>query len=160
VVAAERMLTLDPHANYEFSATELLGSFFDITYAYRFGPPGHTVSVATLTDVDSGEQLAECFHFPAAQPSGRDIRPRPIEMQTRVEQHDSQWQLSLRAAELALFVQVEDEHFRAEDNWFHLLPNQERRIKLLPRNATVTTTPNGEVRAVNSLHTYRYRSSQ
>ena len=45
-------------------ASSLLPSFFDVTYAYRFGPPSHDVTVITLTDTVSGTVLDEAFHFP------------------------------------------------------------------------------------------------
>ena len=39
----------------------IIGSFFDITNAYRFGPPAHDVTIATLSDHATSEPLARAF---------------------------------------------------------------------------------------------------
>jgi len=48
----------------------LLGRFADVSWAYRFGPPGHDVVVATLQrgDGKSVEVLSQAFRFPAGRP--------------------------------------------------------------------------------------------
>jgi beta-mannosidase len=42
----------------------LIGSFFDITWAYRFGSPPLSRTEVTLDDAASGARLAEARHFP------------------------------------------------------------------------------------------------
>ncbi|MFZ2101938.1 MAG: glycoside hydrolase family 2 protein, partial [Oricola sp.] len=54
VVSGRRELTLGPRANMEIVATDLFGAFFDTTYAYRFGPPSHDVTVARFIDPATG----------------------------------------------------------------------------------------------------------
>ncbi len=47
-------------------AEELLGGFYDTAYAYRFGPPKHDLSCATLKD-NQGKIISQQFHFPLRQ---------------------------------------------------------------------------------------------
>jgi beta-mannosidase len=54
----ERDIELAPRSNQTLSSAALIGSFFDITYAYRFGPPPLMRTEVTLDDA-SGVRLAE-----------------------------------------------------------------------------------------------------
>lgn len=58
VMRRERDVELPPRSNRTLSSAELIGSFFDITWAYKFGPPPLDVTVVTLGD------LARAVHFP------------------------------------------------------------------------------------------------
>ena len=59
----ERDVELLPRSNRTLSSAELIGSFFDITWAYRFGPPPLTWTEVTLDDATTGARLAEARHF-------------------------------------------------------------------------------------------------
>ena len=59
----EREVALPPRSNQTVSSAELIGSFFDITWAYRFGPPPLTWTEVTLDDAATGARLAEGQHF-------------------------------------------------------------------------------------------------
>jgi beta-mannosidase len=63
VMRRERDVELSPRSSQTLSSAELIGSFFDITYAYRFGPPPLRRTEVTLDD-GSGARLAEATHFP------------------------------------------------------------------------------------------------
>ncbi|MES1146799.1 MAG: glycoside hydrolase family 2 protein [Solimonas sp.] len=149
---AERSLQLLPHSAEEISANELLGRFFDVNYSYRFGPPAHDVNVAVLKNSTSGEVLATAFHLP----QGYDLQPRDVQLQVSAVNEDGNWYLHVKSSQFAMFVHVTDENYRAEDNWFHLAANMERRIRLIPRSDG-THRPDGEVRVVNGLIVVRYR---
>jgi beta-mannosidase len=58
VMHRERDVELPPRSNQTLSSAELIGSFFDITWAYRFGPPALDITIIKL-----GE-LARAVHFP------------------------------------------------------------------------------------------------
>ena len=154
VISATRALELKAHSARELSSAELLERFFDITYAYRFGPPAHDVTVVSLSDATTHELLAEAFHFP----HGYDIQPQALEWRVQLEQDAQHWYLKLQCNRLATSVQIVDEQFWPEDNWFHLAANTERRIRLLPRGES-HALPDGEVRSLNSEHTVRYRGT-
>jgi beta-mannosidase len=55
----ERDVELPPRSNRTLSSAELIGSFFDITWAYRFGPPPLKRTEVTLADAKTGARLAE-----------------------------------------------------------------------------------------------------
>jgi beta-mannosidase len=154
VLRGERELTLPPRGAVQLSATEIFGVFFDVTYAYRFGPPGHSLVTATLSD-RSGALIADAFYFP----HGRDARARPFDMNITVEHRASEWTLCLQSDQLALSVHIDDECFRPEDNWFHLAPKTTRRVRLLPRSEQ-SHAPQGEVTALNGRRSYRYGSGR
>ena len=59
---AERDITLAPREFVSLSSNALLGRFFDITYAYRFGTPAHDATVARLLDPETGAIIAESTH--------------------------------------------------------------------------------------------------
>jgi beta-mannosidase len=61
VMRRERDIELPPRSNRTLSSAELIGSFFDITWVYRFGPPPLRRTEVTLDDV-SGVRLAEARH--------------------------------------------------------------------------------------------------
>jgi beta-mannosidase len=118
-------VALPAHSSQTLSSAELIGSFFDITYAYRFGPPPLDAAIVTLDDA-SGTRLAEAVYFPlgrAALAHDPSLAVEPISDGTG-------WALRLRTARLATCIQVEDRHYRAEDEGFVLLPGEERRLRL------------------------------
>jgi beta-mannosidase len=59
----EREVELPPRSNQTLSSAELIGSFFDITWAYRFGPPPLAWTEVTLDDAATGARLADARHF-------------------------------------------------------------------------------------------------
>jgi beta-mannosidase len=140
VMRAERAVTLEPRGAIAMPDVELWGAFFDTTYAYRFGPPSHDVTIATLA-TPAGELLAEAFHFPL----GRVALPPPEAVAVALEQDGRSWQLRLRAFSFAQSVRIEDAHFRPEDDWFHLAPGRDRLIRLTPRPGTNEAAPHGLV---------------
>ncbi|MBS0524887.1 MAG: glycoside hydrolase family 2 protein [Proteobacteria bacterium] len=66
----ERDVELAPRSNQTLTSAELIGSFFDITWAYRFGPPPLKRTEVALDDA-SGVRLAGAQHFPL----GRVLTP-------------------------------------------------------------------------------------
>lgn len=127
------------------SADELLGTFTDVSYAYRFGRPNHDLVVATLIDPDSGNLLAESFHFPL----GLAV-PRAM---TRLDTHvskitDTSYLLVVTADELALAVAVDAPGWQLSDNYFNIAPGGAREILLTARSAQPGIS--GRVTALNA----------
>jgi beta-mannosidase len=152
VVQAERVVDVDPRGMLTLSSFEMLGRFFDITYAYRFGPPGHDVTAAALIDANSGALLAEAFHFPRGRGSDRS----EIGLDATIERQGDDWVLTVTTRQFAQSVHVVDEDFLPQANWFHLPPGATRRIALQARKGRPACPPNGEVRAVNGWDRARY----
>jgi beta-mannosidase len=153
VAQAERAVLIPARGALELSAASMLDAFFDSSYAYRFGPPAHEVAVAALHDA-AGERLADAFHFPR----GRSAVSADPELGAEVERSEGGWALRLRARRLAQSVHLEDEHYRGEEEWFHLAPGAERLVALLPRDAS-GALPDGELFALNASAPTRYRGA-
>ncbi|WP_235919346.1 glycosyl hydrolase 2 galactose-binding domain-containing protein [Aureimonas psammosilenae] len=144
VAAAERVVRLDAREARSWSSTELLGRFFDATAAYRFGPPAHCLGHASLSE-DTGEVIAECFHFP----QGRDVEQKPIGLAATLAETGESWTLEIGTERYAHGVHIETEDGRTlPDNWFHLAPGGRRPLVVggkAPRRGTVTALNGTEV---------------
>lgn len=146
VVQAKATVRLAPREASTLSAYDVIGRFFDIAYAYRFGPPGHDATSVTLTDA-AGAVVAEAFHFPL----GRGSTQHALGLAARLDGDD----LVVSAERFAQSVHIVDDNARPSENWFHLAPGHEKRVKRLPRS-TGSDAPRGLVRAVNGLDDARY----
>lgn len=141
VMDGRRALVLPPHKARKLTSTELFGIFFDITCAYRFGPPAHVATVARLED-EAGALLAEAFHFPLGR-EGCMVDPG---LSVTVGRDTTGWVLDLSCQRLAQSVHIAAPRFEPSDDWFHLAPGRMRRIRLsgegVPQGRV--TTLNGE----------------
>ncbi|MBK3745947.1 glycoside hydrolase family 2 protein, partial [Paraburkholderia aspalathi] len=147
VVSGRRELNLATDDRQTIAATDLFGAFFDTTYAYRFGPASHDVTVARLRDGHSGAILAEAFHFP----QGRKAAFHDTTITATLTSEDDAWFLDLSAPVLAQSVHIDLENHRADDNWFHLAPDVSKRLKLAPRSGIAADVkPTGEIRIAGS----------
>ena len=147
VAQAERAIWIEPRKVRTWSSADLLGRFFDATYAYRFGPAAHNLSHARLSN-PAGELIAESFHFPI----GRDVKPRVTGLRASLVQNRENWILQIRTKRHALCVHVEtDGQHIPSDNWFHLAPNCERNLSF-----TGGVIPRGTVRSINGSEIARF----
>jgi beta-mannosidase len=157
VASASRDVTLSARSTTRLQASDVLGQFFDFTYAYRFGPRAHEVTVITLRDKATGAVLSEAFHFPEREMTQR----HDLGLEVRLERDEhGEWELVMHAKRLARWVHVVDPHYRARDEWFHLAPGVERRIGLVARERNTSHTPQGEVRALNATFSVQYQRTQ
>ncbi|WP_353861382.1 glycoside hydrolase family 2 protein [Azospirillum formosense] len=154
VLRAERAVVLPPRSAQTLPAASLSDRFFDLTGAYRFGPPAHDAVVAALSDPRSDALVADAFHF---RDGGRMERAE-LGLDARLERTEEGWALILSSRRLARSVHVEDDGFRPEEEWFHLPPGGERRVRLIPRHPGAAV-PDGEVHALNALEPARYRGA-
>jgi beta-mannosidase len=148
VVSAQRAITLEPRASLTLAATALFGAFFDTTYAYRFGPPAHSVTVASLRDTQTGEIISQSFYFP----QGRSAAMYAASITTTLMQDDHGWFLTLETNQLAQSAHIALEVGRPQDDFFHLAPGQPRRIRLF----TEGQKPEGEIIIAGSDHRFRF----
>ncbi len=154
VVECHHDFTLEKRSTVELSANELLGWFFDFNRAYRFGPPSHDVTIATLRSAATGEILSQAFHFP----EGRASAPQhEVELKVSCTQRLGAWQLVLESDRLVQSVRIDDDRFRASDNGFHLVPGVAKVVQLIPRAGVDTAMPEGEVSAITLAKPIRYR---
>ncbi|WP_267551131.1 glycoside hydrolase family 2 protein [Rhizobium rhizogenes] len=147
VVGSGRDLVVEARTKQKIACTDLFGAFFDTTYAFRFGPPSHDVTVAQLTASDTGALIAEAFYFPL----GRTKAFHDAEIMASAVQQGENWFLDLSSDRLAQSVQIEFEAYRAEDDWFHLPPGSSRRLRLYRRaGVPVDAIPMGQIRTISS----------
>lgn len=148
VASASVAVTLPARGTQCLRASDCLGQFFDFTYAYRFGPRSHDVTIATLRDVSDARVLSEAFHLP-----DRGVQNRcEVPVDVALEPVGQGWQLVVMAHRFARAVHVVDPHFRAAHDVFHLAPNRPQTIPLIRLDASDTTSrPQGELRAINAL---------
>ncbi|WP_415714162.1 glycoside hydrolase family 2 protein [Roseibium sp.] len=147
VVSGQLELLLMPHQAVELNAVDLIGAFFDVTYAYRFGPPSHDVTLLRMTDTNSGDLLADAFHFPL----GFDASKVAADVEAGLERDDhGNWFLSLETDRLLRFVSISCETHRPSENWFHLAPGVAKRLRLLPRDMSASDmSPSCRISALN-----------
>jgi beta-mannosidase len=141
VVTGRQEITLAPHSAQTLPATALFGAFFDTTYAFRFGPPSHDVTVGRLIDA-AGTVVADAFHFPR----GRAEAMTSAAISAALHQDAEGWSLALSTDRFAQSVALEVEGFLPSDNWFHLAPGVAKIIRLAPRTGTdPAAKPSGTV---------------
>ena len=141
VVRGSRDLRLEGRSAQKIAATDLFGAFFDTTYAYRFGPPAHDVTVASLTDAQ-GVLIAEAFHFP----QGRMAALHDATIEASLTRDEAGWRLDLTADRFAQSVHVAIDGYLPGDDWFHLAPGRVRSLRLMPLGDTdPAALPSGEI---------------
>lgn len=146
VVGGRREVRLAPYSAKTLPATDLFGAFFDTTYAFRFGPPPHDVTVGRLVD-GNGTVIAEAFHFPR----GRAKALFSAMLSAELRQDDGEWLLELSTDRFVQSVAVEAEGFLPSDNWFHLAPGGVKVLRLAPRaGMDPAARPTGEIRGIGA----------
>lgn len=145
VVSGRRELTLSARGRESLACTDLFGAFFDTSYAYRFGPPSHDVSVARLRHGETGVILAETFHFPLGRPAAL----HDAEISTALVEDSSGFWLELETDLFAQSVDLDVPGYHLADNWFHLAPGQKKRVRLIAQ-ASAADPPAGVVRSLGS----------
>jgi beta-mannosidase len=147
----ERMVALGPRSVAALSFAALVPGFFDVTYAYRFGPRVHEVTMAELHDATTGELIADAYHFPDIAA----LQPHELGLEATVKHGAKGWELYLQSRHFAQFLHVDDDSFIPSENWLHLPPGRVRRIALRPCGDP-GAIPQGEVRALNMDRVLRY----
>jgi len=152
VMRREREVDLPARGNRTLSSAEVIGSFFDITYAYRFGAAALDATVVTLDDVATGARLGDAAHFPL----GRGALDADPGLSAEVIAGEAGWLLRLRTVRLASCIQIEDPHYRPEDEGFNLLPGEEWTVRLLAAGPS-KAVPAGAVFAGSGRYEIRYQ---
>ncbi len=126
-------MTIPARGSRSVHADALFDGFVDLTYAYRFGPPGHDVVAATLRESrDRREFSPRPIAFRAVCPrhatarSGSSPRAEPI---------TDGYALVLKVDRFAHAVAIEAEGFVPDDNYLHLEPGEPRRLAPARRGA-------------------------
>lgn len=140
VLDVRREVELGPRSGLTLSGFELVGRFFDLNNAYRFGPRGHDLVAAELWT--AGRRVSQAVHAPA----GITPTSGPGGVEARLDEDGEGWRLSLTAEALQPYVHLADAAFRPADDGFVLLPGEAREVRLSRRQgASGQDRPRGKV---------------
>jgi beta-mannosidase len=145
VAEGTQPVTMSPRSASTHSADAILGSFTDVSYAYRFGPPGHDIVVATLRDRATGTPISESFYFP------NELRTLPTDpgmTAEAVQAAERDWIVTVRCDSAAIAVAVDLDGFVPSDSYFHMAPSSTKRIRL--RSVSNASAPSGSLFALNA----------
>jgi beta-mannosidase len=140
-------ITIPARAVLETDFEGALGHFADVGYAFRFGPPGHDVAVASL--LVEGELRSQAFRYPRGRPA--TVAPAGslgLEASVR-EEGDTGFVLQVRSTALAYAVSVQVPGFEPDDDAFTIAPGGERKLFLRPVEPGRAWS-GGSVRATNA----------
>jgi beta-mannosidase len=149
VVSGQADLELASYSTRSMNAIDLIGVFFDVTYAYRFGPPSHDATVVRLYDAETGQLLSDATHFPV----GFDPARYDFEIDSAIaEQANGTYQMTLVSSRMARGVQLDVDEYAPSENWFSLAPGVPKTIALKPQKPE-SGVPVGLIRAINRSNT-------
>jgi beta-mannosidase len=152
VRGASRRLVIAARGRTTLRLDALLPGFADLTHAYRFGPAGYDVAVASLSGADESV-ISQAWHFPG--PRLAPLRPE-VGLSGRCERvSPSDAIIQLETRDFAQTVTLTSEEFDPEDSYFHMAPASRRRITLRAREPDRPGTV--VVRSLNSRATLRIR---
>jgi beta-mannosidase len=144
---------VEPHSAVAVHASRLFTGFYDINYAYRFGPPSYDVVVARLVVGDV--TVSEDVFLPLGH--GR-AREGDVGLSATWTATDRGPILRVSTQRFAQWVSVNVTGFRPSDSWFHLPPNSQRQVMLLGGDSA--RPPRGRVRSINSFTDATIRPSE
>lgn len=126
---ATRAVVISPFESETFSGEAMLGSFADITYAYRFGPPRHDVVVARLRGEDG-----KLIYEDAWLPHGMErVRLPTSELAASANiQPDGRVVLRLLSAVFVQAISFSVRGYEADDAYFSLCPGSPREVVFSP----------------------------
>jgi beta-mannosidase len=137
-------IEVGPRSAITIAATDLLGGFRDLTWAYRFGPPAYDVVHAKLSSADGWQR--EVFYLPLGR--GRHRRSDLGLAASARRINDGEWSMTVTSRLFAQWVVVDVPGYTTTDSWFHVAPGTRHEVRLYADNPR--STPRGEVRALNS----------
>jgi beta-mannosidase len=125
-------------------ADALFDGFCDLTYAYRFGPPGHDVVVATLRDPSANGVVTSALYFPGHLP----LPSQDVGLTAHAELTHEGYALLLEVERFAHAIAIDVDGCAPDDNYLHLEPGEPRVIRL--RTAARDAVRRGRVVVPNS----------
>jgi beta-mannosidase len=143
VAEAEIELRLAGHETRRLSVEQLVGTFVDAAWAYRFGPPAQHAIVATLLRGDDApEVVSQAFCFPAGRPTER--RPG-AELGVRVIAAEDS--VRIESDRLVYGARLTTPGFEAGDDAFSVEPGAGRTVTL--RRVDPEAQPSAVLTAIN-----------
>lgn len=146
VAEGKRDVVLEPHSAIEVAASDLFEGFYDLSFAYRFGPPAFDVASACLCIGD--ETRASAAYLSA----GRNALGKTDVGLTALAKSDAnRFRVTLKAERFARCVSIHADGFMSDDQYFDLMPGTDRTVHLYPLTGNVAPVLRGTVSAVNGV---------
>ncbi|MDO9181219.1 MAG: hypothetical protein Q7U04_02365 [Bacteriovorax sp.] len=150
-------IELVPRESITLNVDELLGHFSDHNNVYRFGPAKYDVIRASLKCAQTSELISEAFYFP----TGLNLAFAEAEgVQVEID-FVSQNEIIVTVS-TTIFLQnayLSCHGYLAEDNYFHMAPNQIRKIKLTNIDSAIISSLKVELSAINLRESILTRAS-
>ena len=144
VARKELDIELPARGRHCISADELLGGFYDVNYAYRFGPPHHDVVVVSLLDTDR-HIISDASYFVKRRESAMTSATiNAVANQTGPEECE----LTIESDRFLHSVRLSVDGFLPDDNYFHL-PPQQKKIVRFKSTGSSTKGFRGDIEALN-----------
>jgi beta-mannosidase len=151
VIEAARDITVAPQAGLSIGAFALFDRFFDAGHCYRFGPAAHDTVHATFATAES-DQPQEAFHFLCPPTTAVDATIGAV-----LGEDAAGFFLELQVATATRFVEIADNHFLPDDNYFHLASGQRKIVRLTPpRHLSDHLRPSGQISALTLRSDVKY----
>jgi beta-mannosidase len=145
IAEGSRAVHVPAHGAATVHGDAMLPGFMDLTYAYRFGPPGHDAVAARLAALD-GTSLASAWYWPRLLPATREPA---LTISANARKDGADFLLTLASDRVAFGLSIRATGFDPEDNWFHLEPGVPRVVRL--HSTGTDSALNGSVSALNAL---------
>lgn len=143
VIEASREVTVAPHSGLAIGSFELFDSFFDAGHCYRFGPAPHDTVHASFI-AETADQPQEAFYFLGPPTSVLDHT-----IEATLGKDATGFFLDLQATAATRFIDIADDAFQPDDNFFHLVPGHRKIVRLNPpRHLSGDMRPSGRVSAL------------
>jgi beta-mannosidase len=151
--ALARSVTIGPASTVAMNALDGFDGFFDLSYAYRFGPAGYDVMRVSLAG-DGIPEHVEAFHFPMGLPNGWE----DVGLSAIARQLPDGYEVTVTCRGFAQSVHFEVPGYEAADQYFHLAPRACRTVKFTPRTADAGSFE-GTISALNARDSRRIELS-
>ena len=152
IARGAREIHVDGRGAATLAIAEFFDGFFDLSYAYRFGPPSHDLIVARLRSGDGILARATCF--PCGQAAARVADLGLTAVARSLESGDVE--LTLESRRYASAVRIDASGHYPSDNYIDVTPDDPQVILLRHRPGSHAVT--GTVQALNGESTVRITS--
>jgi beta-mannosidase len=129
IAREEAPIRLPPYSRTRLGADDILGRFYDVSYAYRFGPRPHDVAVATWLD-ESREVVSEAVHVVEPR-EPMVIRDAAVEASAHPFT-DGSYEVRLSSDAFLHAVHLHAPGFLPDDNDFFLVPQRAKIVRFMP----------------------------
>jgi beta-mannosidase len=142
---------IPPRSKANFASDAMLDGFYDVSYAYRFGPPKHDVLVASLFGTD-GSVIGESFHFSEPFQPAHGVGSGVVAVAEPLD--DGNFRLVITSETFLYAARIDIKGFLPDDNYFNLLPGRQKTI-VCRRLPDAPARLKGYVEALNIAETVR-----